>query len=457
MNSLVNDTIAAVATPSGKGGIGIIRISGPKTQIIAKAILGFLPKPRMAEVSDFRDQQGNILDQGIALFFANPHSFTGEDVLELQGHGGPIILDCILREVIALGARHARPGEFSERAFLNDKIDLTQAESIADLIDAATEQAAKAALRSLQGDFSKKINQINNDLIQLRMYVEAAIDFPEEEIDFLNDGKILSQVDALLSQLENIEKNAKQGSLLREGMTIVIAGAPNAGKSSLLNALSGNERAIVTDIPGTTRDVLKDFIEIDGMPVHIVDTAGLRHSTDVVEKEGIRRAVEQIKIADRVLWVVDSKTNPEIDLQKIFTDISAANINLEKNNFSIVYNKIDQSQKQPEIKELEGINIIYVSAKTEIGLDLLKEHLKQCMGYKQQTESQFIARRRHLTEIALAKEALLRGKNNLVHASAGELLAEELRLANNALGEITGRISSDDLLGKIFSTFCIGK
>lgn len=442
------ETIAAIATPPGRGGVGIIRISGPKTTEIAQSILGLLPKPRFAEYSVFQDQNGAAIDHGIALFFPKPHSFTGEDVLELHAHGGPVILDCLLHRILALGARLARPGEFSERAFLNDKLDLVQAEAIADLIDASSEQAARAAVRSLQGDFSKQIQQLVTALIHLRTYVEAAIDFPEEEVDFLTEGKISEKVSELLQQLQRLQSTARQGSLLREGMTVVIAGAPNAGKSSLLNALSGREVAIVTDIPGTTRDVLRDAIQIDGLPLHIIDTAGLRDSVDSVEQEGIRRAMLEIDSADRILLVVDGTNNAPLPL---FFDKKLTN------NFTIIRNKIDLLDETPVLQNEKGTPVISLSAKTGAGVPLLREHLKACMGYQANYEGGFTARRRHLDALKRAGQALKNGHRQLATYRAGELLAEDLRQAQVALSEITGEFTSDDLLGNIFASFCIGK
>jgi len=348
-NLIHNDTIAAVATAPGRGGVGIIRVSGALALTVAQAVLGIAPKPRYAHYGPFKAADGTVLDEGIALFFPNPNSFTGEDVLELQGHGGPVVLDLLLKEVVALGCRLARPGEFSERAFLNDKMDLAQAEAIADLIDSASEQAARCALRSLQGEFSNKVHSLLDQLIQLRIYVEAAIDFPEEEIDFLSDGKVAAMLDAVDAELKAVLREAGQGALLREGMNVVIAGRPNAGKSSLLNALAGQERAIVTDIAGTTRDVLKEHIHIDGMPLHIIDTAGLRDAPDEVERIGIQRAWDEISKADRVLLMVDSTTN-ETDAEKLLHALyderglqEAATDLLNNGRLTVIRNKADLS------------------------------------------------------------------------------------------------------------------
>lgn len=444
----MSDTITAIATPPGRGGIGIIRISGTQTPMIAEAVLGFIPQPRFATHTLFRDKNNVIIDDGIALFFPNPNSFTGEDVLELHGHGGPVVQDCLLRCILQCGARLARPGEFSERAFLNDRLDLAQAEAIADLIDASSEQAARAAVRSLQGEFSKHIQQLVEKLIHLRMYVEAAIDFPEEEIDFLSDGKVSAELENILQTLCDVLAAAQQGSLLREGMNVVIAGKPNAGKSSLLNALSGRDSAIVTNIPGTTRDVLREMIHIDGMPLHIIDTAGLRESADQVEQEGVRRAWAEIEKADRILLVVDDQ-NKETDSHAIFTS--------NKTPLTIIRNKIDLTNNSPDTTHENEITVITLSVKTGAGLPLLREHLKHCMGFNGAGEGNFIARRRHLDALKRAEQFLLKGQNELESRRAGELLAEDLRMAQQALSEITGEFTSEDLLGRIFSSFCIGK
>ena len=391
------DTIVAQATPPGRGGVGIIRISGNQVKEVAQAILGKLPKPRYAEYLPFLDENGQVIDQGIALFFPNPHSFTGEDVLELQGHGGPIILDLLIKRILSIPAtRIARPGEFSERAFLNDKVDLAQAEAIADLIDASSEQAAKSAMSSLQGVFSNKINELVNLLINLRIFVEAAIDFPEEEIDFLSDGKIETQLKDVIKQLNDVRSEAKQGSLLREGMKVVIAGRPNAGKSSLLNALSGRDSAIVTDIAGTTRDVLREHIHIDGMPLHIIDTAGLRDAYDEVERIGIERAWVEIEQADRVLLMVDGTTTTEINPEKLWPEFMQrlpSHIPV-----TVIRNKADLTGETLGYSDVSQYSLIRLSARTGNGVDLLREHLKQTMGFSATSEGGFLARRRHLQD-----------------------------------------------------------
>lgn len=451
-----SDTIVAQATPPGRGGVGILRISGARAAEVAQQLLGKLPKPRYADYLPFTDADGSVLDQGIALWFPGPNSFTGEDVLELQGHGGPVILDLLLKRIVALpGVRIAQPGEFSERAFLNDKLDLAQAEAIADLIDASSEQAARSAVNSLQGVFSTRVNQLVEALTHLRIYVEAAIDFPDEEIDFLSDGKIEAQLNAVIADLDGVRAEARQGSLLREGMKVVIAGRPNAGKSSLLNALAGRDAAIVTDIAGTTRDVLREHIHIDGMPLHIIDTAGLREASDEVERIGIERAWQEIEQADRVLFMVDGTTTDATEAAAIWPDfVSRLPPELP---ITVVRNKADVTGEQPGLTEMNGHALIRLSARTSTGVDELRDHLKQSMGFAGNMEGGFLARRRHLQALELAATHLLQGKAQLLGAWAGELLAEELRLAQQALSEITGEFTSDDLLGRIFSSFCIGK
>ncbi|MFK5914647.1 MAG: tRNA uridine-5-carboxymethylaminomethyl(34) synthesis GTPase MnmE [Woeseiaceae bacterium] len=441
------DTIAAIATPPGRGGVGIIRVSGPLVKEIAQQILAKLPKPRFADYLPFLDSKSETIDSGLALYFVAPNSFTGEDILELQGHGGPVVMDLLLQEVVRLGARIANPGEFSERAFLNDKVDLAQAEAIADLIEAGSEQAAKSAVKSLQGEFSRWIDQSVEALTHLRMYVEAAIDFPEEEIDFLSDGHVTKSLENILVEMDKIFASAQQGVLLRDGMRVVLIGQPNTGKSSLLNALAERDSAIVTHIAGTTRDVLREEINIDGMPLHIIDTAGLRESDDVVEQEGIKRTWIEIEQADRVLLLVDDKTGITDQDEKIRQQLP------KHLKVTIVRNKIDLTDSQA----FQNENEIALSAKSKDGLDLLREHLKKIMGYTGLTEGVFLARRRHLDALVRAKDFVINGQRQLNESKAGELLAEDLRQAQHALGEITGHVSSDELLGKIFSSFCIGK
>ena len=453
---MTTDTIVAQATAPGRGGVGIVRVSGPAAEQVAEIMLGKLPRVRYAEYLPFKDEQGQVLDQGIALLFKAPNSFTGEDVLELQGHGGPVIMDMLIRRILQIdGIRPARPGEFSERAFINDKLDLAQAEAIADLIDASSEQAARSAMHSLQGQFSNKVHLLVESLIRLRIYVEAAIDFPDEEIDFLSDGKVAGDLYAIMAELDGVRGEAKQGALLREGMKVVIAGRPNAGKSSLLNALAGRESAIVTEIAGTTRDVLREHIHLDGMPLHIIDTAGLRDTQDKVEQIGIERAWAEIEQADRVLFMVDGTTTDAIDPREIwpeFVDRLPKNIGL-----TVIRNKADLTGEDLAPSQEQGHAVYRISAKTELGLPALREHLKACMGFQGNTEGGFMARRRHLDALERAAERLLVAKEQLEVFVAGELVAEELRLAQESLSEITGEFSSDDLLGRIFSSFCIGK
>lgn len=453
---MTTDTIVAQATAPGRGGVGIIRISGDKASEVAMAILGHQPKARYADYCDFKAADGSVIDQGIALYFKGPNSFTGEDVLELQGHGGQIVLDMLIKRVMDIGGvRIAKPGEFSEQAFMNDKLDLTQAEAIADLIDATSEQAAKSALNSLQGEFSTQVHELVDQVTHLRLYVEAAIDFPDEEVDFLSDGKIAGSLYRIIDKLDSVQSSAKQGAIIREGMKVVIAGRPNAGKSSLLNALAGKESAIVTEIAGTTRDVLREHIHLDGMPLHIIDTAGLRDTTDTVEQIGIERAWAEIDTADQVLFMVDGTTTDAVDPHDIWPDFIDR---LPKNlGVTVVRNKADLTGETLAATQEQGHKVFRLSAKTGLGIEELKAHLKSLMGYQSNLEGGFIARRRHLEALELASSHLLLGKEQLEVYQAGELLAEELRMCQLALSEITGKFTSDDLLGKIFSSFCIGK
>lgn len=450
------DTIVAQATAPGRGGVGIVRVSGPDAEAVAQIILGRIPRVRYAEYLPFHDQNNEVLDQGIALLFKGPNSFTGEDVLELQGHGGPVVMDMLIKAILTIkNLRSANPGEFSERAFMNDKLDLAQAEAISDLIEATSEQAAKSALNSLQGEFSNKINELVESLIYLRIYVEASIDFPEEEVDFLSDGKIAKDLYQIIDNLSAVKEQAKQGAILRDGMKVVIAGRPNAGKSSLLNALVGKESAIVTDIAGTTRDVMREHIHIDGMPLHIIDTAGLREGADEVERIGIERAWVEIKNADRILFMLDATTTEAQDPHEIwpdFIDQLPQNVGL-----TVVRNKADLTGESLDITEHHQHPVYRISAKTGMGIDGLKQHLKDIMGYQSNIEGGFMARRRHLDAIDRAEKHLLEGKIQLEEYKAGELLAEELRITQQYLSEITGEFTSDDLLGRIFSSFCIGK
>jgi len=443
---LINtDTIAAEASPPGRGGVAILRISGPKTLEIIHALFNKSLAARSATYLPFKDQNGVVLDEGVAIYFPQPNSFTGEDVLELQGHGSPIVMDLLLQRVIALGARLAKPGEFSERAFLNGKIDLAQAEAIADLINASSQLAARSAMKSLQGCFSDAIYAVNELIIQLRMYIEAAIDFAEEEIDFLADQMITVKANEILNQLTQLIRNAKQGSLLREGISVVIVGAPNVGKSSLLNALSGKELAIVTDIPGTTRDVLRDVILLDGLPIHVIDTAGLRQAQDQVEQEGIRRAHLEMEKADLILQVVDASNPTPIQIMPS-----------SEKPFILIRNKIDLINETVSLKT-ETQTIVSLSVKCDLGLDLLKQAIKSKVGFESNEDGVFTARRRHLEALDRAKNHAECALQRLTLDRAGELAAEELRLAHRALCEITGEFTSDDLLGRIFSSFCIGK
>jgi tRNA modification GTPase len=446
------DTIVAVATPPGRGGVGIVRISGPKTPEIAAVMLGDLPTPRRASFVRFLDSRQQPIDAGLALFFPSPHSYTGEHVLELQGHGGPVVLESVVARVLELGARRAQPGEFTQRAFLNDKLDLTQAESIADLIDAGSREAARAAMRSLQGEFSAMVQGLTEAVIELRTYVEAAIDFPEEEIDFLADRQLEERLIGVREHFDAVEQSARQGRLLREGMTVVIAGRPNAGKSSLLNRLAGYDAAIVTPIPGTTRDVLRERIDIDGMPLHVLDTAGLRDSEDEVETEGVRRAEAEIARADRVLFVVDAALDPDArafseEKRRLPSDVPV----------TIIFNKCDQAVGLPVADTISGPPRVMLSALTGDGLDLLRVHLKHAMGFQTAESGTVSARQRHLDALTRARAYVEEGARQLSERRAGELVAEELRAAQNALGEITGEFTTDDLLGRIFSSFCIGK
>ncbi len=447
LKAMINqiDTIAALATPAGRGGIGVIRISGPQVSHIAESLLGKLPKPRQATFNSFINNDGEVLDQGIALYFAAPHSFTGEEVLELQGHGGPVVMDRVLNAALNLGARLARPGEFSERAFLNGKIDLAQAEAIADLIDSASTQAARCALRSLQGKFSAKIKKLVERLIDLRSYIEAGIDFVDEEIDLLADGQVIIKIEQLIKNLDTILAQAQQGYLLKEGMQIVLVGEPNVGKSSLLNCLAGRDTAIVTSIPGTTRDVVRDQIQLDGMPLHITDTAGLRETSDLVEQEGIRRTKQALLEADVVILLLDDRHPDDQVDASLLAEMPIAPL--------IIRNKIDKSGYEAG-RRANGV--LYLSAKTGAGIEVFKNDLKDKMGLHSNTEGSFMARRRHLDALQRTQEALKAALNH-AHTAQNELLAEELRQAQHALGEITGEFTSDDLLGQIFSTFCIGK
>ena len=445
----MTDTICAVATPPGQGGVGIVRLSGPAAAEHARIVIGNLPDPRRAAFRRFRGERGDVLDEGLVLWFPGPDSFTGEDVVEFQGHGGPVVMDRLLQRLTGLGCRLARPGEFSERAFLNGRMDLTQAEAIADLIAAGSEAGARAAVASLHGAFSRESEGLSQALMELRVYVEAAIDFPDEEIDFLGDGEVAARLQAARQRLQSVTRAAGQGRVLRDGMTVVIAGRPNAGKSSLLNALADAPTAIVTAVAGTTRDILREQIQIDGMPLHVVDTAGLRETEEEVEQEGIRRAWHAIEAADRVLLVVDDCDGVAPGDEAILAGLPGGL------PVTVVRNKADLSGAAVRLDPTGARTEIVLSALHGAGMDLLREHLKECMGYSA-GEGGFIARRRHLDALQRADQ-FLQAATAQLHSGAGELMAEELRRSQDALGEITGAVSTEDLLGEIFSSFCIGK
>lgn len=446
------DTIVAAATPPGRGGVGVVRVSGPKVPEIAATLVGELPQPRHATLSRFLDKAGDPIDVGLALFFPGPQSYTGEHVVELQGHGGPVVVERLVERCVELGARRARPGEFTERAFLNDKIDLAQAEAVADLIDAGSREASRAAMRSLQGEFSSMVQGLTDAVVDLRTYVEAAIDFPEEEVDFLGDQELHDRLATVRCHFDGVAAAASQGRLLRDGITVVLAGRPNSGKSSLLNRLAGYEAAIVTAIPGTTRDVLRERIDIDGLPLHVLDTAGLRESDDEVEAEGVRRARAEMMRADRVLFVIDCSDDPrgrafEEQRARLPEDVPV----------TLVFNKIDLDGRLPMSDTVSGPPRVHVSARTGIGLDQLRAHLKDSVSFQAAGNGSISARRRHLEALARARACVENGAAALESRRAGELVAEELRLAQQALDEITGVFHADDLLGRIFGSFCIGK
>ena len=442
-----DDTIVARATPPGRGGIAVIRVSGPGVGEIATSMLGELPEPRRAELRKFVDATGEPIDSGIALLFPAPHSFTGEDVLELQGHGGTMVCDLLIERAIELGARIAEPGEFSRRAFLNDRMDLAQAEAIADLIDSGSRSAARAAQRSLRGDFSDAITDLNESVTQLRTHVEAAIDFPEEEIDFLQDAALLERIIGVEQQFRDLERVVRQGCLLRDGVTVVVAGRPNVGKSSLLNALAGYDAAIVTDVAGTTRDLVHEHLDLDGLPLHVVDTAGLRAWRDRVEEEGIRRARAELRSADHALIVLDAN-RADHELDALTAELP------DGLGYTVVRNKIDLTGESAGPVADGSIN---VSALERDGIDALRNHLKSVLGYEPPAEGAITARRRHLESLARARQHFDQARQQLEKHAAGELMAEELLQVQNALAEITGEFHNDDLLGRIFSSFCIGK
>lgn len=446
------DTIAAIATPSGCGGVCIIRISGPEAVSIARSLLGKCPQPRYATYGRFKDNKQQLIDEGLAIYFPAPHSFTGEDVLELHGHGGLVVSDMLLQAALDAGARMAQPGEFSQRAFLNNKLDLVQAEAIAALIDAGSRRAARAALRTLEGEFSAHITSLLDELVSLRVYVESAMDFADEEIELLQSGDIEARLQKLNRRLEQIRQSANRGRVLGEGLQIVIAGRPNAGKSSLMNTLSGRDSAIVTEIPGTTRDVIREQLTIEGIPVHLYDTAGIREAAEVIEQEGIRRAKDSLSKADVVLWVHDDTTEIK---QQDYCDYREAQLILVKN-------KIDLTKTSPGLTKQDGQVIIAISLKTQTGVDLLRQQIVRAADVQADSEeNEYSARRRHLDALAKAEASLklasYRLQEQMQNDTGGELLAEELRQAQRALNEITGEFTSDDLLGKIFTEFCLGK
>jgi tRNA modification GTPase len=482
------DSIAAIATPAGPGGIGVVRVSGPLALSLAQTFLGRRPKPRFAHRCRFRDGAGELIDDGLLLAFPGPKSFTGEDVIELQAHGSPVLLGALLRRCIELGARHARPGEFSERAFLNDKLDLAQAEAVADLIAAGSESAARAAMRSLDGEFSRRVDALARQLVELRVYVEAAIDFPEEEIDFLRTDEVRARFAAIDLTLHELLAGARRGQRLRDGLNVVILGAPNVGKSSLLNALAGHDRAIVTAIPGTTRDLLREHLNVDGLPLTIVDTAGLRETADEVESEGIARANREARRADLVLWVVapegrsaecrdsgfgtrdsvltraDTESpvtwgswnqGPGIDEVGLSGSSESRVPSPESRLF--VHNKLDLTTGEPRIERREDGMHVYLSAKTGAGLDLLRRALLEHAGLTDGSGGDFSARARHVDALLRCQQQLASAREHALHSGDGDLAAEDLRLAHEHLGEITGRFRADDLLGEIFGSFCIGK
>ena len=447
----IDDTIVAAATPPGVGGVAIVRVSGNDVERVAERMLGRVPQSHKATVSDFSDGNGTVIDRGLALYFAGPQSFTGESVLELHAHGGPMIVASLLDAVVALGARRAEPGEFSKRAYLNGKLDLVQAEAIADLISAGTRQAAQAALRSLSGTFSQAVADLDASLTNLRLHVEAAIDFPEEEIDFLSDRALEERIHACRDQFAELSASAERGRVLSDGCQIVIAGKPNVGKSSLLNMLAGQDAAIVTPHAGTTRDVLRERVNLDGLAVEFVDTAGLRDDAENIEAEGIRRAQTALKEADVALWVLDATGDDPND-----NNDGAARAALADLPTLIVRNKIDLTDDTPGVSK-DNESTINLSAKTGAGIDSLIAAIKALAGYSETHEGAFSARRRHLEALASAEQHFRAGVRALEQERAGELFAEELKLARQALGSITGELSSDDLLGKIFAEFCIGK
>ena len=448
-----SDIIAAIATPPGKGGIGVIRVSGRSLELLARKIAGSLPQPRQARLSKFLDEAGLVIDQGIVLYFPAPHSYTGEDVLELQGHGGPAVMNLLLSSCLSAGARLAQPGEFTLRAFLNNKLDLAQAESVADIINASTSDAARCAIRSLQGEFSRAIRDLVEALISLRIFVEASLDFPEEEIEFVGGRDVRDKLEAIRAQLERVLRLATQGSLLRDGIRVVLVGQPNVGKSSLLNQLTGEETAIVTEIPGTTRDAIRETIEIEGIPIHVVDTAGLRDTQDAVEKIGMARTRDAMGNANLILLVVDSRCGITVEDKQILQELPVTPPIIQ------VYNKIDLLTARGGVEAPEDGSAVYVSAKTGTGVDVLRRKLLEMAGWRTHAsgEGVFMARQRHLHALTQARAHLKDASGIVANTAPLELLAEELRMAQKTLSSITGEFNADDLLGEIFSRFCIGK
>jgi len=448
-----SDIIAAIATPPGKGGIGVVRVSGGSLELLARKVAGSLPQPRQARLSKFVDEAGLVIDQGIVLYFPAPHSYTGEDVLELQGHGGPAVMNLLLSSCLSAGARLAQPGEFTLRAFLNNKLDLAQAESVADIINASTGDAARCAMRSLQGEFSRAIRDLVEALITLRIRVEASLDFPEEEIEHVGGGDVTDKLEAIRTQLEGVLMSATQGSLLREGIRVVLVGQPNVGKSSLLNQLTGEETAIVTEIPGTTRDAIRETIEIEGIPIHVVDTAGLRDTQDAVEKIGMARTRDAVGKANFILLVVDSRCGITAEDRQILQELPVTLPLIH------VYNKIDLLTGPGGVEAPEGDSAVYVSAKTGSGVDVLRRKLLKMAGWRTHASGEgiFMARQRHLHALKQARTHLKDAAGLAANAAPLELLAEELRIAQKTLSSITGEFNADDLLGEIFSRFCIGK
>ena len=444
----MSDIIAAVSTAPGRGGIGVVRISGPHLENLQRGLVSRPLAPRRATLVGFVDARGLAIDQGIAVYFPAPHSYTGEDVLELHGHGGPVVLQLLLKRCLELGARPAQPGEFTRRAYLNDKIDLAQAESVADLIDASTAEAARSALRSLQGAFSQRIDELLQGLIELRALVEAALDFPDEDVEFIRQADGAGRLAGLQAKLREVMSASQQGSLLREGLRVVLAGRPNVGKSSLLNRLAGEEIAIVTDIPGTTRDAVRQSVSIEGVPVHIIDTAGLRPATDPVEKLGVARTWAAIEHADLVLLLLDATQGEIAADREIVRDLPAGPPRVT------VMNKIDLVPHAPALEQGSGGYTVWLSAKTGEGVEFLRRALLESVGWKQGAEGLFMARERHLHALQLAQQHLEQASREMATL---EFLAEELRLSQQALGSITGEFTPDDLLGEIFKRFCIGK